>query len=344
MLLQLIQFYGYKTLNWYIILQFIHFQWISSEFLIFANPVAVKWYIFMAFIWAAIYIIYLYWLFVFFSVKCSGHSVIFFSWIICLLIYWNSLYILRIQSLFAICIASFLSLWLVFTFCKVSFEELWTPYRAYISFHSFDKVRFISHIVYGYAFVLSNISLPWSYKDIFYFILRVSGFCFYSYVFNLFRREFDIWYDGRGPVSHFSMWIPNFQALFDEFFLLVNDLQCHRSLTASFQRCGGFSLSSLFIMFHWSIFFILADTVLITICIIMSLKRWWKKSLHLIPREEVLEEILAIPGFLHFHLSFRVNILKKKKKKPISFGFWLGLHWIYNQLEENWHLSVLSLS
>lgn len=149
MLLQLIQFYGHKTLNWCIILQFIYFHWISSEFFIFANPVAVKWYIFMVFIWAAIYIFIGHLYFFLWSVQVIQS---FFSWIICLLIYRSSLYILRIQSLFAICIASFLSLWLVFTFCKVSFEELWAPYRAYISFHSFDKVRFISHIFYSYAF------------------------------------------------------------------------------------------------------------------------------------------------------------------------------------------------
>lgn len=149
-----------------------------------------------------------------------------------------------------------------------------------------------------------------------------------------------MWYNGRGPISHFSMWIPTFQALFDEFFLLVNDLQCHRSLIASFHRCVGFSLSSLFILFHWSIFFIPADTVLITICIIMSLTRWWKKSLHLIRWEEVL----AVPGFLHFHLCFRINILEKKQQPHL---LWILVGIALNQsiinLMRIWHLSILSL-
>lgn len=149
-----------------------------------------------------------------------------------------------------------------------------------------------------------------------------------------------MWYNGRGPIPHFSMWIPTFQALFDEFFLLVNDLQCHRSLIASFHRCVGFSLSSLFILFHWSIFFIPADTVLITICIIMSLTRWWKKSLHLIRWEEVL----AVPGFLHFHLCFRINILEKKQQPHL---LWILVGIALNQsiinLMRIWHLSILSL-
>lgn len=67
--------------------------------------------------------LYLYWLLAFlqWNVVQAFQSFFVSCWVICfiLLIYWSSLYILRLNSLLAICIASSLSLWLIFTFFKI---------------------------------------------------------------------------------------------------------------------------------------------------------------------------------------------------------------------------------
>lgn len=56
------------------------------------------------------------------------------------------------------------------------------------------------------------------------------------------------------------------------------------------------------------------------------------------------EEVLAVPGFLHFHLCFRINILEKKQQPHL---LWILVGIALNQsiinLMRIWHLSILSL-
>lgn len=169
--------------------------------------------------------------------------------------------------------------------------------------------------VFLFLSCLRRVLPPWGHQDLLlYYLLAALHFPFR--LIHLELSFYAVWY--RGLESVFSYWHPTDGIVYWKPHPFSTELQrhlCHKSRDHTYVWFGTFCFQSLF------------TTPLGCLCILglkfnLSLNIWDGKSFHLTLFQNYFEPIVRL---FHFHINFRINIVKLWKK-PVGIEMDFNLH------------------